>query len=85
MTTKIIAGWVTYAKIQNIAAARLLGNATAALAVASEIMVSTGLNLSTNGALTATGAGSITTITTAYTATTADYTILCNAGAGGFY
>jgi hypothetical protein len=45
---------VTYAKMQTVTAARLLGNPTASAAVPSEITVTTGLNLSVGGVLTAT-------------------------------
>ena len=84
-TDKINVNAVTYAKIQNVTAARLLGNPTATAAVPSEIMVGTGLNLSTAGTLTAVpGSISITKKIAAYTVTSSDYTILCNTTGGGF-
>jgi len=52
---------VTYAKMQTVSAQRLLGNPTASAAVPSEITVSTGLNLSLAGVLTATGSGGTVT------------------------
>jgi hypothetical protein len=57
-TTKINAAAVTYAKVQNVAASRLLGNPTGSAAAPSEITL--GANLSFSGTTlvaTATGTG----------------------------
>ena len=48
---------VTYAKIQKVTAARLLGNPTAGDANISEISIGSGLSLGSNGVLTASGSG----------------------------
>ncbi|MFV5686986.1 hypothetical protein ACM55I_16280, partial [Flavobacterium sp. GB2R13] len=84
-TGKITDAAVTYAKIQNVGATRLLGNPTAAVAVASEITIGSGLNLTTAGVLSAPAqAVAISIKTGAYTATAADNTILCDATSAGF-
>lgn len=58
---------VTYAKIQNVAANRLLGNPTGSSAAPSEIPLGAGLTFS-GGALTATGVSGITALTQDVTA-----------------
>lgn len=61
-TTVIQPNVVTYAKIQNITASKLLGNPTAAPAVPSEISIGAGLNLSVGGVLSSTLAGGTVTL-----------------------
>ena len=59
--TVIGAGKVTYAKMQNVTAARMLGNPTGAAAAPSEISLGTGLSF-TGSVLNATG-GTVTAVT----------------------
>lgn len=61
-TTTINAAAVTYAKIQNVNAARLLGNPSASVAATSEIPLGSGLSF-VAGALTASGSSGITALT----------------------
>ncbi len=54
---------VTYGKMQNVAAGKLLGNPTAAAGPVAEITIGTGLTLSPTGTLTASGGtGAITSV-----------------------
>lgn len=62
ITTTIANDAVTYAKIQNISASRLLGRYTASLGDAQEISIGSGLSLnSSTGVLSATGSGGTVT------------------------
>ncbi len=70
ITVTIAASAVTYAKVQNVTAARLLGNPTGSSAAPSEITL--GTNLSFSGTtLNATGGGTTPTVTTK----TTNYTV----------
>jgi len=87
ITTTIGAGAVTYAKVQNVAAARLLGNPTGSAAAPSEITLGTNLSFSGTTLNAAGGAGTTPTVTTK----TANYTVVAGdldntlvlAGSGG--
>lgn len=59
-TGDLSAGMVTYSKVQNITAARLLGSISASAAAPGEVTVGSGLSLSA-GTLTATGGGGTVT------------------------
>jgi hypothetical protein len=59
--SKIAESAVGYSKIQKVNASRLLGNPLASPSDVSEIQIGTGLNLSTNGILTANGSGGTVT------------------------
>lgn len=63
-TASLATGAVTYAKIQNVTAARLLGNPTGSAAAPSEISLGTGLSF-TGSVLNATGGSSLPSTTTA--------------------
>jgi hypothetical protein len=52
---------VTYAKIQNITAGKLLGSTSASAVAPGEVTIGTGLSLSPTGTLTATGSGGTVT------------------------
>jgi len=65
---------ITFAKFQNIAAARLLGRSTASNGNVEEISVGSGLALS-SGTLSATGGGSTSTISPSLVTTTTNYNI----------
>jgi len=56
---------VTYAKMQNVTASRLIGNPTIGSTTPSEISVGSGLSLSTLGVLTSTFTGAASTLATA--------------------
>jgi hypothetical protein len=60
-TNKILNENVTFEKIQNIGAGKLLGNKNNATASVGEITVGSGLNLSNDGTLTASGLGGTVT------------------------
>lgn len=60
-TADIAAAAITYAKIQNVGAGKILGNSTGSPATAEEISIGTGLLLS-GGTLSATGSISYTTV-----------------------
>ena len=66
--TTIAPNAVTYAKMQNVSASRLIGNPTAGSSVPSEITVGAGLNLSAGGLLTSSGSGGTVTTTSVVTA-----------------
>jgi len=59
--SKVLASAITYDKIQNISGSRLLGNPTSGPSAVSEIIVGSGLSLSTAGILTASGSGGTVT------------------------
>jgi hypothetical protein len=63
-TAAIAAAAVTYAKIQNVATSRLLGNPTGSAAAPSEISLGTGLSFAGNVLnVTAGGSGTVTSVT----------------------
>lgn len=77
---------VTYAKIQNVTDARLLGRSAGTSGSVQEITVGSGLTLS-GGTITASASGySVTTKTTTHTetATSGEVIILCDTTSGGF-
>lgn len=69
-TAKINAAAVTYAKIQDVAANRLLGNPTGSAAAPSEIALGTGLSFSSN-TLVGSYVPNVTTVVTGTSATAA--------------
>lgn len=62
-TGKIADNAVTYAKIQQVTSARLLGRYSAGTGTAQEITLGSGLSLSIGGELSASGSGGITALT----------------------
>lgn len=59
----LAAALITYAKIQNVAASRLLGNPTASPAAPTEISIGSGLSLSVGGVLSTSVVGTVTSVT----------------------
>lgn len=88
LQTTLPNGFVTYAAIQNVTAAKLLGNPTGTAAAPSEITIGSGLTL-TGSTLSATGAGVTFPITLAQGGTNTDlstataHSLMYTTGSGG--